>query len=397
MKKLLISLLLVLALTLTVFCPAEESDTLTDGTAEAIDPIVATIGGYEIYASDLVSMASLLYYNGITDSYDDYETALKYVLYNKTLPAIKVNEEGIDNLLGADEAARLKEEAAQQFEEAINEYIIYYYGEDLDEETLAAAREEAELYYKQNMNYDAESYPTEYVNSAAFDKYLERFDLSATDEEILAAYNEEAEYEYETFKDNILMYEYYVNYYGYQLYCRPDGYRAVLHILLDADEEALTAYNAAESDEDKQTAKEAVIASVQDTLDEIYAAYAAGTPFTELIATYNTDPGMQDETYLANGYEVHKDSIAYATEFTAGAFDEKMLAPGDVSDPVVTSYGVHVLYYLKDLPGGALEITDSIYEQIAEYLYNANANAKLDELLEDYEIVYEDYYYTLLG
>ena len=67
---------------------------------------------------------------------------------------------------------------------------------------------------------------------------------------------------------------------------------------------------------------------------------------------------------LVNGYSVHKDTVVFMQEFTDGAFSEKMQKVGDVSDPVVTSYGVHILYYLRDIPGGAVEFTDAIKSEV---------------------------------
>ena len=33
---------------------------------------------------------------------------------------------------------------------------------------------------------------------------------------------------------------------------------------------------------------------------------------------------------------------------------------GDVSNPIVGQYGVHILQYLRDVPGGAVELTDEM-------------------------------------
>lgn len=43
---------------------------------------------------------------------------------------------------------------------------------------------------------------------------------------------------------------------------------------------------------DVDAAYAAILASVQPTVDEIKAKLATGTPFADLIAEYNTDPGM---------------------------------------------------------------------------------------------------------
>ena len=37
---------------------------------------------------------------------------------------------------------------------------------------------------------------------------------------------------------------------------------------------------------------------------------------------------------------------------------------GDVSDPVISSFGIHILHYLRDIPAGAIEITEEQKEQL---------------------------------
>ena len=70
------------------------------------------------------------------------------------------------------------------------------------------------------------------------------------------------------------------------------------------------------------------------------------------------------------GYAVHPESTIWVKEFTAGAFSDKMQAVGDVSDPVVSRFGVHILYYLRDIPAGRVEFNDRIRESIVNYLTN---------------------------
>ncbi|MBE5786094.1 MAG: hypothetical protein E7324_00975 [Clostridiales bacterium] len=69
-----------------------------------------------------------------------------------------------------------------------------------------------------------------------------------------------------------------------------------------------------------------------------------------------------------------------------------MLKPGDVSDPVVGSYGIHILYYLRDIPGGYVELDENIYSQIESYLVSEKTNAAISEAMAawkaDASIVY---------
>ena len=135
---------------------------------------------------------------------------------------------------------------------------------------------------------------------------------------------------------------------------KPDGFRAVKHILLPVDSELMTTYTdlqarweeqqeaaqAAEESADEAAdttdtaadaeataeptatpepvteeqvneAKAAIFNSLADTIDEINQKIADGADFDELIATYGvnedgtaSDPGMTTEPYMTSGYEV---------------------------------------------------------------------------------------------
>jgi hypothetical protein len=75
---------------------------------------------------------------------------------------------------------------------------------------------------------------------------------------------------------------------------------------------------------------------------------------------------------------VHKDSVVWDPAFTAGAFSGKMAKVGDVSDPLVSANGVHILKYLRDVPSGLI-MTDAIKLEIADYLKATKENAAYEE------------------
>jgi hypothetical protein len=145
-----------------------------------------------------------------------------------------------------------------------------------------------------------------------------------------------------------------------------------------------------------ETAKAAVIESCREKLDEIYGRIENGESFETLIAEYNTDPGMSGDN-LKNGYAVHAETVVFMQEFTDGAFSGKMQKVGDVSDPVVTSYGVHILYYLKDIPGGAIEYTEEVKAAIVEYCVGIEQDALLRQWLSDYGVEYTAEYAEMMG
>ena len=130
-----------------------------------------------------------------------------------------------------------------------------------------------------------------------------------------------------------------------------------------------------------EAARKAIMDSVEATVKEITDKYAAGTPFADLIAEYGTDPGMTVEPNKTDGYAVHKESILWDPAFTEGAMALEKI--GDISGPVLGSYGIHILHYTRDIPSGAVALTEelkaSLREELLEELESAAVTAMEEE------------------
>ena len=241
-------------------------------------------------------------------------------------------------------------------------------------------------------------------------------------------------------------YEFYTQYYGYETQYRPEGYRGITHILLGVDQELLDKWleltakleeqneetelidaeavteaeaetvteakpeeqseetkptdAAAETDTEAKAettaepeepeepvteemvaaAKQAILDSVKEKLEEIEKKLADGASFEDLILEYGTDPGMENDATRAEGYAVHPYSIMFDQNFTKGAAALEKV--GDVSDPIVSQFGVHILHYLRDIPGGAVELTDTLKEELRGDLMSEKVGAAFNDLQE---------------
>lgn len=391
MKKRFFALMVALAMVLSFsFAFAEEAEVETEA-----DPVLATVNGQSLKLSDVTFYASQLAASGEIASEDDLKSAFDYALVYYLIPRAKVEEIGVRELLGDEYDAQLAA-AEEEYETAIQSYIDYFAEEGADDEAIEALRAEAEQYYK-DAGFDKEAYMDEVVINAAFNAMVEAIEVTVSDAQIEAEYNLAAANYESYFKDDVSMYEYYTKYLGYDVLYRPDGYRGVLQILLMADEALGTAYSEAEEGEAKQAAADAILESLRDKIDEIYARLDAGEDFAAILTEYNEDPGMMTEDALQNGYDVHKDSIIYMSEFTEAAFSDKMQKIGDVSDPAVTSYGVHILMYLRDIPGGVEPMTESARASVENYLIGRARDAKIAEWAAEYEVEYTDDYRALIG
>lgn len=357
--------------------------------------VLLTIDDREFDAAYISDVLYSMQEAGYDVDQSSYNTAIQYLIY-QTAWKTEVDKLGLMDYTD-DELAAIKEEATvmaqNKWDEALTTYADYFWSgesqEEYDELLITAAS------YYNAYGYDPEILANQYYNSLQSQKasdalyaiLLEGKDLEPAEEDILATFMDAVNQDKNMIGENASLYEAYTYNYGYQSWWIPSGYRGIIHILIKVDDELLTAYNSAATQEEADAAKAAVLESRQKVIDDIYARLEKGETFQSLIALYGEDPGMQDESNLANGYEVNANSIVWDPVFTAAAFSEEMQEPGDVSKPVIGSYGIHILYYLREIPGGAIEMTDEIYQEIYDYLQSSietNAyNEAMNELIEE--------------
>ena len=397
----LLSLLLALLLALSPCALGEEEAQ----PAAADDPVLFTLDG-KAYPKSLVDLYlnDLLTY-GYLETASDYDTAIEFIVQNKVIDD-KIHELGLDQFT-EDEKAAFRTEAQKEWDEMINSYVSYYLTEDT-EEARKELSQAAEAYYSQSMGVTLDDLVRNHMTQDSYDRLLEGLyaqkGTPATDAEIQTAFDQAVAQQKEVYDNNVNLYELY-KYYGQEIWYQPAGYRGVLHILLGADEALLNAYQNAQNayEESKsaeegasdsaalltavQEARQAVLDSEKAAIDDIYARLQKGESFESLMEVYNEDGGMKADGVLQTGYEVHKDSVlmGWDAAFIDGAFQEKMQHPGDVSDPVVSSFGVHIIYYLRDVPAGPVELTDEIRAEIRENLENISKNNLFYQELETWQ------------
>lgn len=394
------------------------------------DDVLATIGAVNITRADFEG-----YLGTMTDYYANYgydvsdptltallkdyalQTAVEYAVMDQKLVDLGLT-------LTEEEKNAAIESAKAEWEAVINDGLSYY---GLTEETTEEERAQllvnvlAEL---EAMGYTEESYLADAVMYAGYDKiYMHATQgVTVADDAVVAHYNSLVEADKTKYEGNAAAYEeatymnqLYATYgmtdYVTEIYYKPSGYRLVTHILLEADEALLTAYTELEAAYEEQqttleeggevtdtliTAEEvenarlAILAFVQPKVDEIKQKMAEGATFAELIPQYTTDPGMSDEASIAAGYEVHMDSTNWVIPFRDAAFTVSNI--GDVTEPVVTDYGVHILQYVADVPSGPVELTEDLQNTFkAELLQTAQNNAYREAIAQwvaDAKVVY---------
>ena len=285
----------------------------------------------------------------------------------------------------------------------------------------------------ESMGYTEEGYLADAIQYAEYDKlyaYLSQ-DAAVEDQAVIDYYNSLVEADKAVYENDAAAYEQvqqmnqlYAAYgmadYVTEVYYKPAGYRLVTHILLSADEALLTEYADLQAayEEQQNTIEEggevtgdvitaeavenarlAILANVQPTVDEINQKLADGATFAELIPQYTTDPGMMDEASIAKGYEVHMDSVNWVIPFRDQAFTVNNI--GDVTAPVVTDYGVHILQYVADVPAGGVELTAEMHADFKASLLAAAQDeayyAALETWVNEAVVEYSDEAKAILG
>ncbi len=125
---------------------------------------------------------------------------------------------------------------------------------------------------------------------------------------------------------------------------------------------------------------------LQETFDAIAEQYAAGIDFKSLIEKYSSD--KTDMNLSKNGYLFHPDSATWPEAFKEAAM--KLEKPGDISQPVYSETGVHILYYAGEAPAGDHVLTEEEREQLNASALQYYQNERLLELCaqwkDDYDI-----------
>ncbi len=114
--------------------------------------------------------------------------------------------------------------------------------------------------------------------------------------------------------------------------------------------------------EAEQTARD----NIQAKVDEVYQKAIAGEDFDSLIEEYGEDTGSESEPIKTYGYIVSANVTRYLSAFLDAAMGLENV--GDISEPVETTYGMHIIKYVADIPEGAAEMTDYIKDSIYEEL-----------------------------
>ncbi len=397
-KKFLLFLIVV------IMAVSSYSASMAESPEVSADSVLITVNGNDITFGDFQEMAQELYAGYYSSAPDDYETASAYLISQYVYEYV-FRKLGFDEFT-EDEDEAFRTEAESLWNSELDSYVAYYATEDDGEEELEALRAQGEQlltsYYGITLDMVYQNLKTNASYDRLDDYILKNYDLYESDEKIEAYIQSKAEEQKELFESSVLSYEYEALY-G-TLYYVPDGYRGIIQILIEVDDELLDNYltllasseedDGNVSEEEIEKAKNAILDSVKETTDDIYRRLEAGERFEDLILEYNADPGMNDEELLSEGYMVHLDSKLWDEAFIEAAFDDQMQKVGDVSAPSIGKFGIYIAYYLRDIPAGIVVLSEEEYnairEEISEGKMSSVYNTLYNEWKSECEIIYHE-------
>lgn len=127
--------------------------------------------------------------------------------------------------------------------------------------------------------------------------------------------------------------------------------------------------------EELKAKEDEAFAKIQEKADAVYQqAIAEGADFDALVKENNNDPGQPEK-----GYAISADTTSFMEGFTKGAMALEKV--GDVSQPVKTSYGYHIIKFVEEIQEGPTAL-ESVHDLLKDELFGARqdeAYAKLQE------------------
>lgn len=427
MKRLLA---LAAALMLCCCCAAAETsegDVLAtvNGTPiprAAFDNYLSNLSSYyEYYGYDVTSAENAAYLRYMT-----LDTLIQLALMDQKLVELNI-------ALTDAELAAAEQEGRDLWSEDVSNAMSYYGVTDASTEAERATVMVQVLSELEALGYTEETYVQDAVNNALYIKLEEVMvsGASVTDAQIDAYYAQLVTEDRDAYADDAAAYEstqqmnaialmYGMTDYYDELWYIPEGYRNVVHILLEVDEGLLNSWydlqasyeeqqSAAEeggevtgepvTEEEVENARLAVLASVQAKVSEIQQKLIEGAAFEELIPQYTADDAMDSAEEIAKGVQVHMDSILFPAGYRDAVF--ALTAPGEVSEAFAADGGVYIVCYVSDMAGGPLSLTEELRQSLRDELMAEAESIQYSQTMNSWmaeaEIVYSDEALAIMG
>lgn len=351
MKRIsLLILALILVLGAAACAPAQESPLSETPAADipAGDTVICSIGDATLLRSDFEVLFNVYFNQYAQSGYDMTNEAnvkaLQDAVFNSMVRAEVIYQQAVAQgiTLTADEETKTATTAQAQYDSLYGDYI-----KDAKSEGAADTQARATELFLADLDKNGFTLETfmaqlqEDIRKSMMAEKLETAVTAAvtfTEEDALVRFPEDTEADRTAFAEDVSRFDAAQNAYdangGIPPLYVPEGYVRVKHILVADEETALS------------------------LIDRIQA----GEDFDALMTEYGTDPGMQAEPNMSLGYLMSKNTNFMPEFKEAGLALENV---GDISAPVATDYGYHIIKLVAKLESGAREFAQVKDDYIA--------------------------------
>lgn len=367
----------------------------TGGTVmsdEAVREFQTTLSNYALEGTDVTQTASAI-----------LDTVLENLVGDKVAYQ-KAVEKGYTTLTD-DDRAQIAAKAQAAFDETVDFYLDIVREDGMTDDDVYAA---AVKYLADNEGYTIDTVTQTTEDHWWYDKlYADVVSgVSVTADQINAAYNEQLAQQQTLFTqtpkefENALLNGDMILYY-------PEGYRTVKQILFELDDTAKARVSEI-AEQLKTETNQDTIAQLNAELNELYAPAEAkakeaaqkikdGSNFDEMMQQYSDDDELNNGAFSSTGYYVAQNSVMWPEDFISACM--ALANPGDVSNPVRSDGGVHIIQFVANVQPGAVplsqvnaQMTQSTLEsaqfeeyqsQLQTWLSQANVKYYPERILND--------------
>ena len=372
-------------------------ETLLDATLpEDTDPVVvAEFEGGQLLSSEVIPEYNDQLTTQIFAGHDASEVAeetLNQVLQRMAgdkIIAARAAQMGMTALSEADLSA-IEQQAAESYEQQLSDYMTFV-GEP------GQTREEAAQSLAEESGVTLESVTDALKRDLWSRKFYDHIvaEVDVSDEEVQACYDALLSRQKETYAVYPDEFEY-AHQTGELIVYRPEGYRAVRDILIPFEgEDARTAASLTEqielgeADEGVREQLEALYAPLEKKAQQAQQKLADGADFSALMDEFGCDAVLQAEPMRSEGYYVSDHSYINSVEYVEGSM--MLEQPGQVSAPLRSVFGVHLVQYIGDVAPGEVpleEVADAVRAEALKQKQAAYYDQQRQALLEAAQVKY---------
>ena len=286
--------------------------------------------------------------------------------------------------------AAIDRQAAESYEEQLTDYVTFVAEPGLSREEAAQRLAEESGVTLESIT---ESLKRDYWSGKFYDHIVA--DVTVSDEEVQACYDALLAQQKETFAVYPDEFEY-AHQTGELIVYRPEGYRAVRDVLIAFEgEDARTAASLTEqielgeADDAARQQLEALYAPLEAKAEKAQKKLADGADFAELMDEYGCDAVLKSEPMRSEGYYVSDHRYVNSVEYVEGSM--MLEQPGQVSAPLRSVFGVHLVQYIGDVAPGQVpleEVADAVRAEALRQKQAEYYDQQRQALLEAAQVKY---------